>query len=145
MAYSVDVAKILTEQVVKFASLNRHQLAGQVANLDFWEGEVRHALGVIDGHRPRFEAMKGAQVGHTSARGTVEYDLNDPVHTRQGVAPPRGIPDSDLGDARRALCDATYRFLVRCFREGLVDEERLRGTCGRLGIGIEAGDLRARG
>ncbi len=49
MAYSSDITKILTDQITKFVTLNRHQLAGHVANLDFWTGEVRHCLNVIDG------------------------------------------------------------------------------------------------
>jgi hypothetical protein len=44
MPYSSDIAMLLAEQLAKFATLNRHQLAGQVANIDFWLGEVRHCL-----------------------------------------------------------------------------------------------------
>jgi hypothetical protein len=43
MAYSSDITKTLTLQIRKFVTLNRHQLAGQVANLDFWVGKrLRH-------------------------------------------------------------------------------------------------------
>jgi hypothetical protein len=49
MAYSSDITKTLTLQIRKFVTLNRHQLAGQVANLDFWLAKVRHCLDVIDG------------------------------------------------------------------------------------------------
>jgi hypothetical protein len=51
---------LVTAQLAKFATLNRHQLAGQVANLDFWLAEARHWLDVIDGYRPRFERLKAA-------------------------------------------------------------------------------------
>jgi hypothetical protein len=33
---------------------------------------------------------------------------------------------------------------VRCFNEGLIDEDLLRRTCKRLDIGVEARDLRWR-
>ena len=36
MAYMNDISRILADQLAKFATLNRHQLAGQAANLDFW-------------------------------------------------------------------------------------------------------------
>jgi hypothetical protein len=58
MAYSSDVTRTLTVQITKFVTLNRHQLAGHVASLDFWIAEVRHCLGVIDGYDRRFEQMK---------------------------------------------------------------------------------------
>lgn len=54
MAYSSDITKTLTVQVTKFVTLNRHQLAGHVANLGFWVAEVRHCLDVIDGYNRRF-------------------------------------------------------------------------------------------
>src|SRR4051794_7109911 len=118
MAYSSDIAGILTDQITKFATLNRHQLAGQVANLDFWTAEVRHALDVIDGYGRRFEQMKAAQMKHVSEHGTVEFSLQDPCCTRTSASPPRRVPSKDLGETRRLLCDATYRFLVRCLNEG---------------------------
>jgi hypothetical protein len=43
MAYLTDISKILADQLTKFATLDRHQLAGQAANLDFWSDELRHA------------------------------------------------------------------------------------------------------
>jgi hypothetical protein len=77
MAYSSDITKTLTIQITKFVTLNRHQFAGHVANLDFWVAEVRHCLDVIDGYDRRFEQMKTAQMKHISDHGTVEFRLND--------------------------------------------------------------------
>lgn len=144
MAYSSDIVRILTDQLARFATLNRHQLAGHVANLDFWSGEVRHGLEVIDGYGPRFETMKAAQMRFAADHGTVQFDLDDPCCTRTSAAPPRRVPSQELGEARRRLCDAFYKFLVRGFHEALLDEGRLRGTCEALGIGVESGDLRRR-
>ena len=36
MSFSTDVAKLVADQLSRFVTLNPHQLAGQVANLDFW-------------------------------------------------------------------------------------------------------------
>ena len=48
MSYSTDIAELVAKQISRLTTLNRHQLVGQVANLDFWLGEVQHALAVID-------------------------------------------------------------------------------------------------
>jgi hypothetical protein len=142
MAYTSDIAKILADQLTKFAILNRHQLAGHAANLDFWMAEVRHCLDVIDGYGKRFEQLRVAQARHAAEHGTVEFSLRDPRHTQQSAAPPRRVPHSELEGARRGLCDATYRFLVRGFHQGFIEATALRQMCDRLGIGIEASDLR---
>ncbi len=142
MAYSSDITKTLTIQITKFVTLNRHQLAGHVANLDFWVAEVRHCLDVIDGYDRRFEQMKAAQTAHISEHGTVEFRLDDPCCTQRTVPPPRRVSGAELEEARRNLCDATYRFLVRCLNEGLIKEDLLRGTCVSLDLGVEASDLR---
>jgi hypothetical protein len=142
MAYSSDIAKILADQLTRFATLNRHQLAGHVANLDFWTAEVRHCLDVIDGYGKRFEQLKAAQARYVTEHGTVEFLLRDPRHTQQAAAPPKRVPHSELEGARRGLCDAAYHFLVRCFHQGFIEEAALRQMCDRLGIGVEASDLR---
>lgn len=90
MPYSSDVADLLARQLAKFATLNRHQLAGQVANLDFWLAEVRHGLGAIDGYGPRFERLKAAQSQHAQEHGTTEFLLDDPCCTRRPRARPGG-------------------------------------------------------
>jgi hypothetical protein len=141
VAYSSDVTNLLTAQLAKFATLNRHQLAGQVANLDFWLAEARHCLGVIDGYRHRFERLKAAQAAHVASHGTIEFDPGEP-NIKGRAAHPRPVPDHELKEGRRAVCDATYRFLVRCFNESLIDEKTLRQECQSLGIGVEAADLR---
>jgi hypothetical protein len=145
MSYSSEIAGILEQQLAKWVTLNRHQLAGHVANLDFWLDEVHHALGVIDGYGPRFERLKAAELKYASEHTTTEFLLRDPRHTERSPAPPRRVPHSELSEARRSLCDAAYHFLVRCFNEELIAESKLREACDRLGISIEARDLKARG
>jgi hypothetical protein len=144
MAYSSDITKALTVQITKFVTLNPHQLAGHVANLDFWMAEVRHCLDVIDGYDRRFDEMKTAQMKHISERGTVQFRLDDSWGTQKTAPPPRRVPGAELGEVRRNLRDATYLFVVRCFNDGLIDEGQLRRTCKSLDIGVEARDLRRR-
>ncbi|WP_422931988.1 hypothetical protein [Singulisphaera sp. PoT] len=144
MAYSSDISKILADQIAKFVTLNRHQLVGHLANLDFWAEEIRHCLQVIDGYGRRFERMKSAQMKFAADHGTTEFLLVDPCCTETKAEPPRRVPSQELGEARRQLCDAFYSFLLRCFHERLIDEPALRRACGSLDIGVETSDLRRR-
>ncbi len=144
MAYSADIAKLLTGQLAKFVTLNRHQLVGQVANLDFWLAEVRHCFSVLDGYQRRFERLKAAQMKHVAEHQTIEFDLDDPCCIRGSAAPPKRVAQAELREARRSLADTTYHFLVRCFREGLIEEAALRRECEALGIDVEAADLKRR-
>jgi hypothetical protein len=143
VSFSTDMAKLVTDQLTRFVTLNRHQLAGQVANLDFWLGEVRHCLEVIDGYNKRFERLRTAQIRYVEVHQTTEWPLGD-TEFPEKASPPGRIPDAELREARRALREAAYRFLVRCFNEGFIDEPALRRDCDSLGLGIEASDLKAR-
>lgn len=128
ISYSEQIAKVTSDQLERFVTLNRHQLAGHVGNLDFWVGEARHAFEVIDGYQERFRRLKAGQV---------EY-----VALHRPMEPPRRVADANLRDARRSVADATYRFLVRLCNDGLIHESQLRTLCGDLGIGVEQGDIR---
>jgi hypothetical protein len=143
MPYPSDLAKLLAAQFGKFVTLNRHQLAGQVANLDFWLSEVGHCLDVLDGYSHCFERLKTAQRRYVAEHHTREFDLRDPYDTGAPAAPPKRVPDSVLQEARRSLSDAAYGFLVRCFRDRMIDEATLRQGCDRLGFSIEPKDLQA--
>ena len=143
MSFSEHMAKIVAEQLERFVTLNRHQLAGHVANLDFWVAQAHHALAVIDGYQERFHKLKAGQAEYVAAHGTVvsspfDSDITGPPDL------PRRVPDGSLRDARRAVADSTYRFLVRCCNDGLIAESRLRAICRNLDIGVETTDLRRR-
>ena len=144
MSFSTDMAKLIGDQISKFVTLNRHQLAGHVANLDFWTAQVRHCLAVIDGYGKRFHMLKVAQAKHVSEHHTTEFSLDDPCCTQGMPAPPRKVPDSELKEARTALCDATHRFLVRCYNDGFLEEAEYRKACEESGIGFDAADLLSR-
>ena len=143
MAYLTEISKILADQLTKFATLNRHQLAGQAANLDFWCDELQHCLEVIDGYKSRFERMKAAQTQYAADHKTVEYDLDldDPCCCSRNVSPPRRIDHREIQAARQSLCDAMHGFLVRCLRESVIDEARFRALADRFGMTIEPSDL----
>ena len=105
---------------------------------------MRHGLEVVDGYGKRFQRLRAAQTGHSKAHRTTEFEFYDPCCTEQGASPPRRVPDQELRDARRTLCDAAYRFLLRCYHDRQIDERQLREACGTLGIGIDAADLEAK-
>jgi hypothetical protein len=144
VAYSTDIANLLSDQLAKLTTLNRYQLVGHVSNLDFWLAEVGHCLDVIDRYTARFNRLKSAQVQHTADHKTTWFALDDPCCINGPAELPRRVPAGELKDARRSLCDATYRLLVRCLHDGLIDEAALRQVCGGLGIGVEARDLQTR-
>jgi hypothetical protein len=141
MSYSSNLAKVVADQLARFVTLNRHQLAGQVANLDFWVAQARHALEVIDGYGERFVRLRSAQAGYVAEHNTTVSFPTDP-DIRVAPDPPRRVADADLREARRSVSEAAYRFLVRCCNDGLIPESRLRSLCDSLGIGVDAADLR---
>ena len=140
MSYSENLARVVTQQLERFVTLNRHQLVGHVANLDFWLGEARHALSVLDGYESRFRSMKEAQDAYVTLHQTQTWWPTDPDIAGR-PSPPVRVPDVDRQTARRELADATYHFLVRCFKETFLDETAFRTACGQLGIGIDPSDL----
>jgi hypothetical protein len=142
MSFSTEIAKLVTNQLSRFVTLNRHELAGQVANLDFWLGEVRHALEVLDGYGQRFQKLKSGQAKYVSEHNTIQYHLDDPSCTYDKTWTPQRVPDTELKVARRSMTEAAYRFLVRCLNDGLIPESGVRDACASLGIGVDASDLR---
>ncbi len=142
MSYSTDIADVLTRQLQKLATLNKHQLAGQLANLDFWLDEVRHCLGVIDGYPARFMQLRSAQTEHVRQHHTVEFAMFDPCCTQRRAEPPRRVQEADLKTARRSLCDAFYALLVRLYRADFIDEKKLENLCESIGVRVDPSDRR---
>lgn len=142
MSFSSDLGRLIAEQLSRFVTLNRHQLAGQVANLDFWFAEVRHALDVIDGYGRRFEKMRAAQQQHVADHATTQFELGGDLLSASPAPGPRRVPDTELKESRKTLCDAAYRFGVRCCQEGFITESRLREACDELGISVASTDLK---
>jgi hypothetical protein len=78
MSFSEDMAWVVADQLARFVSLNTHQLAGHVANLDFWVSRARHALEVIDGYEPRFRRLKAGQDRYVAELRTRTFFPSDP-------------------------------------------------------------------
>jgi hypothetical protein len=142
MSYSADRTKVLVDQLRVFATHSRYQLVGQLAILDFWIGEVQHCLAMIDGNKARFERLKAAEKQYVAERETIRFDLDDPSSIQGAVVPTLRWPAKELRDARNELCDAAYRFLLRCYHEGVMDERSLRSTCDSLQLPVDATDLK---
>ncbi len=142
MAFSDDLAALVARQLERFMTLDRHRLAGQAANLDFWVGEARHALDVLDvldGYDARFRRLELGQAESRARHGLGAPDRFDAPGTPDL---PRRAPDGPRRVARRAVADAAHRFLLRCHREGLIPESRLRAACEQLGVGVDPTDVR---
>lgn len=135
MSYSTDIADLVAKQLSRFTTLNRHQLAGQVANLDFWLDEIMHALTVVDGYGVRFTRMHAAQERHVSAHGTTEFDLSADWDTEGRASPPHRVPGQELEKARRNLTQSASRFLERCRAEGLLSDGQFSLAKESLGKG----------
>jgi hypothetical protein len=134
VSFSTDMAGLVADQLSRFVTLNRHQLAGQVANLDFWLAQVRNALDVIDGYGVRFVRMSAAQEHYVAAHDTKLSEVGPAGTEKRKPPPPRRIPDRELQKARRALVDASRQFLERCRHDGLIAGAKLAAALEDLGV-----------
>ena len=146
MAYSIKQAAIIADQLERLATQNTHQLAGQVANLDFWISEAIHAVRTIDDYPARFRRLRDAQVGWVKAHGTKVSGYCPACGGACEFGPqtpdaPNWIPTQDLAEAREAIRQAGRRFLLRLYRAHFVDEDRVREECNLIGIGVESEDF----
>jgi hypothetical protein len=134
MSYSSEIAELLAKQITKLSTFNRHQLAGQIANLDFWLAEVKHCFSVIHDYEKRFVRMKDAQEKYVNKHATVEFDLEDPCRDPHPVSGPIRVPARELKDARTNLKNSIYRFLKRCVDEKMIDQTQISEYCDELEI-----------
>lgn len=135
MPFTTDMAGLVANQLTRFVTLNRHQLAGQVENLDFWMTEVRHALDVIDGYGIRFVRLHAAQERYVAVHNVTTSEIR-PAGVTERRPPPavRRVPDRELQRARRALVMAATQFLERCRAEGLLSAGQLSAVLARLAM-----------
>ena len=119
MPYIQDITEPLISTLNYTSGLPVHKLAGHAANLEFWVGEVKHAVDVIDGYGERFRRLKEWE--RTAAQGGgLEWH---PFRPEKPLRP--GISDHELKELRRGLIESTERVLKRCFAEGLISESDL--------------------
>jgi hypothetical protein len=146
MIYTIEKANLLTNQLNRFTTSYAHHLIGQFANIDFWLDEVQDALKTIDEYNKRFSNMRDAQKEWVTNHGTKVYGYCSICKGRCEFddGTPRPLvrtSSSELAATRRGLVDATYEFLLRCFRAGLLDQNSLVKKCSQIGTSIEASDL----
>ncbi len=147
MIYTIEKAELISEQLRKFTTGYPHHVAGHFANIEFWLNEVVSSLNTLDGYNSRFNTLKTHQKdwvkSHTTrvfgfcliCLGKCEFDSgrpSDPVRTSS----------SELNEARKELVNAAYYFLVRCYRQGLLEDQELKEKCNFIGTGIDPIDLR---
>ncbi|MDA0835012.1 MAG: hypothetical protein O2955_09100 [Planctomycetota bacterium] len=133
MSYIEDVCSPLIRMFDKFATYDAHQLAGQVANLDFWLSEVDHRLSIIDGYRKRFDRLKSAQMRYVKEHNAAQTAS---THLPIGASVPPlrpGISHQDLTNLRERLQVAARRFLVRCHSEKIQTDEECNAALSRIG------------
>jgi hypothetical protein len=131
VSFSTEIAELVANQLSRFVTLNRHQLAGQVANLDFWLAQVRNALTVLDGYGVRFVRMDAAQEQYVALHQT-RISVFEPAGIEERrPPPPRRMPDRELQRARRALVNATSQFLERCRNDGFISESQMSAALRR--------------
>jgi hypothetical protein len=143
MSYIRDICQPLIDQLEKFATLNSHQLAGQLANLDFWVSEVEHRLSVIEGYYPRFQQLKAAQTDHVQRHRTARSEYpGDPIG--ESIPPiRRGVSDAELKELRDRLLKAVSHVVTRGINEGLLTEIDVREVKRRLGHMVMESDLQS--
>jgi hypothetical protein len=150
MAYSLEIADAVSKTVGKFATLNNYQLAGHIANLDFWIRQVNNALDAIDGYSKRQRLLEEAQKQYIAvhdtrrfSKGELELHSEFPEEPLSGARPDRWRIDSEtVKSTRREVVDAFYRFLVRCHKEKVISDEGAKHALSKCGIGVEPGDFR---
>jgi hypothetical protein len=152
MPYSLNIANAVSKTVRKFATLNNYQLAGHLANLDFWTRQVKHALDALDGYPKRQRALEQAQEHYITSHDTRRFFPEDLALQREYPDEPcyeTGAARSDrvhiasetLKLAQRDVVDAFYRFLKRCHAEGVLNSDAAKQALDQCGIGIEPGDF----
>jgi hypothetical protein len=152
MAYSLDISDALSKTIGKFATLNNYQLAGHVANLDFWIRQIKNVLDAIDGYSKRQRRLEQAQKQYIAAHDTKRFfkgqlELNREFPDDEPLSEAR--PDSwridseTLKTTRLAVVDAFYRFLVRCHNAKLISDADAKRALSECGIGVEPGDFRS--
>lgn len=149
MAYTLDIAESVANTVGKFVTLNRHQLSGHLANMDFWCNEVQHALSVIDTYFARQRKLERAQKEHIQQHDTRRFDRQEfecaTIWQHEPLPAARAdhyrIPDQELKRMRAEVCDALYGFLKRCHKERLLAGDRAKELLGNCGIGWQPGDF----
>lgn len=146
VSYSIERAALLVGQLERLATQNVHQLAGQLANLDFWVAEAAAALHIIEDYPQRFRRLREAQVEWVSSHGT---KVSGYCRVCQGAcefgartpAPPQRTPSDDLARAGEAVRRAMRSLLLRLHAAQLLGEDGVRQVGSQLELRLEPEDF----
>lgn len=149
MIYTVEKANLVTKQLKKFTDSYSFIVAGQFANIDFWINEVESSILAIDKHKIRFQKMYEAQEIWIDKKNVKIPDycyicdgiceLSNEHYKKPDLPKQRAIKEKN--DSRKELINATYYFLVRCFKLELLNEKLFQEYCNRIGTSIDPNDL----
>ncbi len=150
MIYTIEKAILVTKQLQKFTDSNDYMVAGQFANIDFWISEVVSAIKTFDEHNMRFHKMYEAQKNWIKENNTTVPDY---CHICNGICElsiehyikpelPKRRFKNEKKEARKELVDASYYFLIRCFKTGLLNKEEIDCLCDKIGTSIDPYDLK---
>jgi hypothetical protein len=141
MPYTTEIANALVATLRMFQSLNRHQFAGNAANVEFWIDEAKHCLDVVDGYRTRFDAIKKAQADYVAKHQTVTTGYGDDGY--RSIPPAKSnLSEQERKQIRKDIVAAAYAFVIRAFKEGLIAEKHVRELVARIGASVDPADLR---
>lgn len=125
-----------TEQIVHpLIATPAFQLAAHIPNLEFWMSEIKHARGVLEGYRKRFEAMSAAQY---------EFGVNfqqELLRHANDERPPKpiqpAISQAKTDRLKHELIATGVRLLNRCIEEGFIDATKYNALRSEIEENIE--------
>jgi hypothetical protein len=135
MPYLESQTVALVQVLDHATDLKAHRLAGYVANLDFWLGEIKHTMSNIDGYGQRFQRMRQATASfiatHPGQHGQAPRDgyVYDADSRTTKV-----VKDKVLLELRSILQQSTARFIRRCLNAGLIDLDCVEDAEEKLGF-----------
>lgn len=149
MIYTVEKANLITKQLNKFKDSYAFIVAGQFANIEFWMNEVESTITAIDEHNIRFTKMYDAQEKWIEEKNV---RIPDYCYICNGICElsnehykkpdfPKQRAQNEKNESRKELINATYYFLVRCFKLELLNEKLFQEYCHRIGTSIDPNDL----
>lgn len=149
MIYTIEKARLLTEQLRKFTDSYDFLVAGQFANIDFWMNETISALSAMDEHKERFEKMYDAQKKWIEEKSVTVPDY---CYICNGICElsvehykkpelPKNKSKAEKKEARKILIDIAYFFLIRCYKVGLLNKEEMKKYCDQIGTSVDPFDV----
>jgi hypothetical protein len=150
LIYTVKRINLIAEQLNKFSDADSWIVAGQFSNLEFWLNEVKSALNGVDEHELRFKKIVEAQKEYTKSKNIHIPDncgiCGGICELGTGVRKP-GLPirrkqtKTEKKESRIELVDATYFFLLRCYKLDLLSKDELKSRCDEIGTSVDLSDL----